>query len=916
MASPDTYPRLFGKYVLIGPLARGGMGELHLAVAGRGDLRKLCVIKQILGHLGDEEFTRRFVDEAKLVVQLSHGNLVPIFESGLIDGRYYLSMEYIEGKDLRTVWNAMEGRPMPLEVALHLAKELCRGLSYAHSFGDLQLVHRDVSPPNVLLSYSGEVRLTDFGLASSTIKMQKTSPGVLFGKLAYMSPEQARNEAVDERADVYSLGVIFWELITGQRLFPKEGSQLDQLKRVANPQVPAPSKVNRKLPPPLDLIVLRALAPRRDDRYATAELFRRELAGFLAKLDPTTDAAAVQRLLAQIFGAAIDDERRQRQQLLEEMTPRIHELLDAKVSTGVATEGAEEEKLFVDESTPPPTLAPGTMLGGRYRIEDLIREGGMGTVYLALHVDIEKRLAVKVLHPIYTRMPEVVSRFRQEARAASRIGHPNIVEVFDSGITEDGSFYFVMEHLEGLDLADTLGEDGPFPEERVTRVAVQICHALEAAHEAGIVHRDLKPENVFLTTREGAVDFVKVLDFGIAQMGHLEDSRRVRLTNPGIAMGTPEYMSPEQAAGKGCDHRADIYAVGALLYEMLVGEPPHAGDNLLEVLNRKATEEIRPPSEHRPELSGELERIVLWALERDPERRPQSMAQLAYELTKLTSGRSGAVASMLGLPDDPLGTGASPMGIPSPRALDLAREPFGPGEEFRPDLAVTASVKAPPRHRAAPALLLILIGLGALATVVALPLWSRKPRSAGAGTAPRPSAPVAVAEPRSASVQALRAQDAGTQPSEEASATQVAASAPVRPSGGRARLSGTKSAAGRSATSSMSAGLRHLRAGRFAEARTAFETARRSPKDRGRALVGLAEVEFQLGQYHAAQVFAQVAASEGAGLQADLIRGNIFFKLHDYKNAMRMYERVLGREEGHREARRNLEAARRQLRTR
>jgi serine/threonine protein kinase len=271
------YPRRFGKYVLVSPLARGGMGEIHLAYSGQADLKKLCVIKTILGHLADEEFVARFHDEAKVVVKLSHGNLVPILEAGEVDGQLFLAMEYIEGRDLRDVWNRLgeAGRLMPLELALYIVREICRGLTYVHNYGDLHLVHRDVSPPNVLLSYTGEVRLTDFGVATSTIKLQKTAPGILLGKLSYMSPEQARNEQVDARADIYSAGVILWELVTGQRLFPPDKSQVERYERAINPVIPAPSTVNKKLPPQLDLIVARAVSPRRESRMAEAEVLRR-----------------------------------------------------------------------------------------------------------------------------------------------------------------------------------------------------------------------------------------------------------------------------------------------------------------------------------------------------------------------------------------------------------------------------------------------------------------------------------------------------------------------------------------------------------------------------------------------------------------------------------------------------------------
>ena len=195
-------------------------------------------------------------------------------------GEIFLAMDFVEGKDLRAVWNrcAKKGIAFPVDVAVHIVKELARGLDYAHAFGDLKLVHRDVSPPNVLLSYSGEVKLTDFGLASSTLKLEKTAPGIIYGKVSYMSPEQARGEPLDGRTDLYASGIILWELLTGRQLFPsgkapgapKDGHTSEEiLRRVRNPDLMPPSQRASRVPPELDRIALKALAPERKDRYAT-----------------------------------------------------------------------------------------------------------------------------------------------------------------------------------------------------------------------------------------------------------------------------------------------------------------------------------------------------------------------------------------------------------------------------------------------------------------------------------------------------------------------------------------------------------------------------------------------------------------------------------------------------------------------
>src|ERR1700754_1044428 len=229
------------------------MGALYLAVAGDRGLEPLMVIKTVLPHLADAEYVARFRDEAKVVVKLSHGNLIPVFDAGLVSGELFLAMDFVEGRDLRAVWNrcAKKQVAFPIDVAVYIVKELCRGLAYAHAFPDLHLVHRDISPPNVLVSYTGEVKLTDFGLASSTLKIEKTAPGIIYGKISYMSPEQARGEQIDGRTDLYASGIILWELLTGRQLFPSTrspGAPKDQitsdelLRRVRNPEVVPPSR--------------------------------------------------------------------------------------------------------------------------------------------------------------------------------------------------------------------------------------------------------------------------------------------------------------------------------------------------------------------------------------------------------------------------------------------------------------------------------------------------------------------------------------------------------------------------------------------------------------------------------------------------------------------------------------------------
>jgi serine/threonine protein kinase len=315
------------------------------------------------------------------------------------------------------------------------------------------------------------------------------------------------------------------------------------------------------------------------------------------------------------------------------------EALNSATLTGSAVANVLQGVLAERKNAPDALI--GADLDGRYRIEKLIGEGGMGMVYLARHIVIEKPVAIKVLRAEVALDEAVTKRFVQEARAASRIGHPNIVDVTDFGTTKAGLTYQVMEFLEGQTLTQLIRETQPLPLARALGVIAQMARALGAAHDKGIVHRDLKPDNIFLVKRDGRDDFVKIVDFGIAKMPPQEnEDEDARLTKVGTVFGTPEYMSPEQASGRvDVDLRADIYAVGTILYEMLVGRVPHKGETTVSTLAMQILDDAAPFREVKPELSVsvDLENVVMRALQKDREKRFQTMQELLDGLEEATS---------------------------------------------------------------------------------------------------------------------------------------------------------------------------------------------------------------------------------------------------------------------------------------
>jgi tRNA A-37 threonylcarbamoyl transferase component Bud32 len=286
----------------------------------------------------------------------------------------------------------------------------------------------------------------------------------------------------------------------------------------------------------------------------------------------------------------------------------------------------------------------GALLSDRYRITSLLGEGGMGEVYLGEHVLMRKRVAVKVLHPDMMMHDEIVARFEREAMAAAHIDHPNVAAATDFGRTPEGAFFLVLEYVEGRSLREMLAGLGALPAGRALHITRQIAAALNRAHELGIVHRDLKPENVMLVARGQDTDFVKVLDFGIAKVPVQELTGKVTVVNPltrlGVMYGTPEYMAPEQALGQQVDHRADLYALGVMLYEMVTGSRPFEATDPVSLVAQHITVPPQPPSARNPQagVPKPVEDLVLRLLQKDAQARPANAEAVIDAIDELMGG--------------------------------------------------------------------------------------------------------------------------------------------------------------------------------------------------------------------------------------------------------------------------------------
>ena len=281
------------------------------------------------------------------------------------------------------------------------------------------------------------------------------------------------------------------------------------------------------------------------------------------------------------------------------------------------------------------------ILEGQFHILQKIGSGGMGAVYKASQPEMNRTVAVKILHPKLANRKDLVSRFRREARAMSHLNHPNTVKVFLYGELEDGSLYIVMEFLDGRNLHQTVRKEGPLAWERALPILIQVCGALEEAHQKGIVHRDLKPENIFLCNQAGLEDYPKVLDFGLAKVTEREmRPGSIILTQEGMVFGTPEFMSPEQAQGKVLDARSDIYSLAVILFEALTGKLPFDARTPMEFIQHHVASkpidlDARVPDKTFPAGLGA---VIAKALEKKPDARYQSAADFARALQPIVPG--------------------------------------------------------------------------------------------------------------------------------------------------------------------------------------------------------------------------------------------------------------------------------------
>jgi hypothetical protein len=399
----------------------------------------------------------------------------------------------------------------------------------------------------------------------------------------------------------------------------------------------------------------------------------------------------------------------------------------------------------------------GTLLDGKYKLEAPLGEGGMGTVYRARHLMLDKPVALKLIKGDPGRSPDVIRRFQREARAASNLNHPNIAAAYDLGQTSDGTLYIAMELVRGQSLKDAIRGSGPLEAQRIGRILGQVASALAVAHRNGIIHRDLKPQNIMLAKEPDGTEVAKLLDFGIAKTF---DEHTTQLTATGFVLGTPQYMSPEQAAGRPIDARSDLYSLGVIMFEMLVGEVPFNDPSTPALLVKHLTEPAPLPSLRRPDLhiAPALEAVALRCMEKDPAARYQTAEEF-------TAGLGGALGTLgtIGPAPGAAEAGVATVIVPTPSLLPITVGATPGGAT--PGVATTVLPPArvpPPAEKTGPMVPRVgtTIAPSAAPPAVVVPTTVMTPTPA-----PPPAQKTGtVSSPASASAAALAAAAGGTMP--------------------------------------------------------------------------------------------------------------------------------------------------------
>ncbi len=551
---------IISHYKIIKELGKGGMGVVYQVEDI--DSKEILAIKVLSSlYSSDEEIKNRLHREAQASMSLIHDNICHIREiDATSDGRLFLVMEYCEGETLK---EKIDRGAIPVETILPIMRQVVIGLAKAHEKG---IVHRDIKPANIMITDAQRIKILDFGFAKVEKMKKLTTTGTLIGTIAYMSPEMIAGHSVDQRSDIWSLGVMLYESLT--KSLPYDGENDQAIMYSIVKEIPEKlSQLNPDLPVELQTIIDKTIAKRKEDRYQNvldilADFDKIDIP--LSMIDKTTPLH-----LDQLIGQTIDN----------------------------------------------------------YQFLSVLGRGGMGIVYKAMDVNLEKIVAIKMMDPMLTNDAKFMKRFRSEAKALAKLDDPHIVKVNALRVSEQATF-IVMEYVEGIDLANLIQNHGPLSWRNAVNIYKQLLIALSHAHQTDVVHRDIKPSNILITLKKQ----VKLTDFGLAKVRQKGWDSTVTQ----MKAGTIFYMSPEQVKGlQNVDHRSDLYSLGMTFYEILIGKVPfRETDSEFTILKSIIEDYFPPPAKMNPDIPKSLSRIIMKMIEKEPNNRFQSADEVLEAINK------------------------------------------------------------------------------------------------------------------------------------------------------------------------------------------------------------------------------------------------------------------------------------------
>ncbi len=616
------------EYEILDVIGKGGMGAVYRARHVYLDEER--AIKVVHSEFAsDEGFVQRFIREAKMLVKLRHRNLVQLYEFGTLgESVFFMVLELIRGEPLHE--RVHRNQKMPFPEAVRLIREAALGLHQAHQKG---IVHRDISPDNLLI-VKGEdgiemTKVIDFGIAKPLEDQTRifTRTNMFLGKPEFCSPEQCgaleEGEIIDHRSDIYSLGITFYYALTGKLPFFSPTAHGYLLKHVnENPKPLATHFPPGTFPEALDTIILKALAKKRENRWASMDEFAKALDEFAGGSKP------------------------------------------AKPQTAAASTHAITE------------LPAGFLWERRYAIEKLLREGTNGVFYKAIDEIFKVPVVLKIISRENIQDEEDMRRFKRGVILAREVSHPNVCRIYDVGEADLG-LYVSMAFVEGKLLSEMLQAQKVLPQKDAFQIGKDLLSAVKEIHRLGIIHRNLTPKSVIIDSENHA----HIMDFG----GYISETAAAT-TDPRQQSGTPLYMAPEQFSGHQIDHRADLYSVGAVLYEIFSGRLPFQGSSAAAVIQSYLNSDPVKPSSFVRGFNSDLEKVILKAIDRNPSSRYQTAGDL---LTALESAEK-AILEPRPKGDDLDSTSGEPKQTPEKRFKEL----FEKGKELYDQLRLEEAIQA------------------------------------------------------------------------------------------------------------------------------------------------------------------------------------------------------------------------------